>query len=48
MARKEKKNDKIKRRQGKTTASPEEEVPVVEEEGSEGPDGIDLQAQDLG
>jgi hypothetical protein len=33
MARKEKKNDKIKRRQSKTTTSPAEEVPVVEEEG---------------
>jgi hypothetical protein len=46
MARKEKKNDKIKRRQGKTTASPAEEVPVVEEEGAQGPNGIDLPVKD--
>jgi hypothetical protein len=29
MARTEKHNDKMKRRQGKTTASPAEEMPVV-------------------
>jgi hypothetical protein len=34
MARKEKNNDKIKRRQGKTATSPAEEVPVVEEDGA--------------
>jgi hypothetical protein len=32
MARKEKNNDKIKRRQGKATTSPAEEMPVVVEE----------------
>jgi hypothetical protein len=32
MARKEKNNDKMKRRQGKATTSPAAEVPVVEEE----------------
>jgi hypothetical protein len=47
IARQEKKNDKIKRRQGKTTASPAEEVPVVDEEGTQGPNGIDLPAEDL-
>jgi len=31
IARQEKNNEKIKRRQGKTTASPAEEVPVVDE-----------------
>jgi hypothetical protein len=34
IARQEKKKDKINRRPGKTTASPTEEVPVVEEEGT--------------
>ncbi len=48
IARQEKKNEKIKRRQGKTTASPGEQVPVVEEEGNKGPNGIDLLAKDLG
>ena len=48
IARQEKKNEKIKRRQGKTTTSPTEEVPVVEEEGTKGPDGVDLSAEDLG
>jgi hypothetical protein len=48
IARQEKKNDKIKRRQGKTTASPAEEVPVVEEEATLGPNGIDPLAEDLG
>jgi hypothetical protein len=47
IARKEKNNDKIKRRQGKITSSLAEEVPVVEEEGTEGPNGIDLPAEDL-
>jgi hypothetical protein len=32
MARKEKNNEKLKRRQGKTTTSPAEEMPVVVEE----------------
>jgi hypothetical protein len=48
IARQEKKNDKLKRRQGKTTASPAAEVPVVEEEGSQGLNGIDLPAERLG
>jgi hypothetical protein len=48
IARQEKKNDKIKRRQGKTTASPAEEVSVVEEEGTKSPNGIDRLAEDLG
>ncbi len=48
IALQEKKNEKIKRHQGKTTASPTEQVPVVEEEGTEGPNGIDLRAEDLG
>jgi hypothetical protein len=34
IARQGKKNDKINRRQGKTTTSLAEEVPVVEEEGT--------------
>ena len=48
LARQEKKKDKIKRRQGKGTASPTEEVPVVEEEGTKSPNGIDRLAEDLG
>jgi hypothetical protein len=47
MARKEKKNEKIKRRQGKTTSSLAEEMPVMEEEGIKVPNGIDLPAEDL-
>jgi hypothetical protein len=34
MARKEKNDEKMKRRQGKTTAPPEEETPEVIEEGT--------------
>jgi hypothetical protein len=47
IARKEKKNEKIKRRQGKTTSSLAEEMPVMEEEGIKVPNGIDLPAEDL-
>jgi hypothetical protein len=47
MARKEKKNEKIKRRQGKTTSSLAEEMPVMDEEGIKVPNGIDLPAEDL-
>jgi hypothetical protein len=34
MARKEKNDEKMKRRQGKTTTSPEEEIPGVVAEGT--------------
>ncbi|MHB8067708.1 MAG: hypothetical protein ACYDIC_07390 [Desulfobaccales bacterium] len=34
MARKEKNDEKMKRRQGKAVAPPEEEMPVVIEEGT--------------
>jgi len=50
MARKEKNNDKIKRRQGKIITSPAEESPVVAEDAYNGPDetGLQVQVEDPG
>ena len=48
MARKEKNDEKIKRRQGKTVTPPAEDLSEVVEEELRGPDGIDLSANDSG